>query len=304
MASVHVRAVQKQIGKFINRRGYDILCVIACDTGQNGEPAETTNIGIAERTGVHRNTVSSHLKSLEEAGWIRIEQRDGKRKCYLTIEGTRSPNMPMADAPTPPDDYEIRLAAVEEKLNLILGLLHNAPEGDCALHNAPEGDCALPEVGVTGGAKNGLHNAPEGDCALHNLACTTLQRGIVHEVLEEKNIYIYGGRSQNFQHPEPVNRMVMAIQPVVKTALTGKTENDFVDTAYLILGWNSTEQEVSGFQEWWDEFGLYPGMPALKSFTDEYRNYLRSKKTGGQAKDTSRPAAAGPVNDNLGGFYG
>lgn len=127
---------------------------------------------------------------------------------------------------------------------------------------------------------------------------------------KEKDIYIEGVVTQSVTnrdnivtslpfrtkavHPEPVNQMIMAIQPCVKTALTGKTEEDFVDAAYSFIGWGVQLSELSGFSKWWATNGYYSGTPSLKSFTDEFRNYLRST----QAVDINS------VKDADGGMYG
>ncbi len=95
-------------------------------------------------------------------------------------------------------------------------------------------------------------------------------------------------------HPEPVNQMVMAIEPLVKTALTASTEEQFVDAAYALIGWGATPSDLSGWTAYWETHCYYTPrtMASLKSFIDGYRDYASAKM------------AAPTVRDADGGFYG
>ena len=52
------------------------------------------------------------------------------------------------------------------------------------------------------------------------------------------------------------------------------TPSDNLDkAAHAVIGWKM-EDKVLGFTNWWKTNGYYQGRPALKSFTDEFQNYI------------------------------
>ena len=81
MAEQHARAVQKMRRQFSHQLDYDILLIIALDTGRDGAAATTSYRGIAERANCHYNTVTGHIDRLKEAGWITVEKQ-GKYMAY------------------------------------------------------------------------------------------------------------------------------------------------------------------------------------------------------------------------------
>ena len=110
----------------------------------------------------------------------------------------------------------------------------------------------------------------------------------LHETLHKRYMFRY-------TIPEPVNAMIMAIQPIVKTALTSSTEEQFVDAAYALIGWGATPADMEGWPEYWEKNCYYSTktMASLKSMVDGYRDYAASKNVSAsiQGKDAD------------GGFY-
>lgn len=91
-----------------------------------------------------------------------------------------------------------------------------------------------------------------------------------------KKQYIYA-------HPQPekISELITAISQTVKTAYgPGINEDEFESAAYAVLGWDATPDRVTGFGDWWKANGYYKGKPALKSFLDEFCNYLDGIKNG------------------------
>lgn len=84
---------------------------------------------------------------------------------------------------------------------------------------------------------------------------------------KEENIYIH-------PLPDEIQNLVTAISQTVKTAYGPKTEDDFESAAYTLFGWDVEPGKVCDFGAWWEANGYYKGKPALKSMTDEFRNYL------------------------------
>ena len=81
MAEQHARAVQQKRRQFTDFTSYEILLALALDMGRDGRPAKTGYRNLAERCGCHYNTVQTHIKRLEDDGWLRIE-KEGKYHFY------------------------------------------------------------------------------------------------------------------------------------------------------------------------------------------------------------------------------
>ncbi len=93
MAEQHARAVQKMRRQFSDQLDYEILLILALDTGRDGAAATTSYRGIAERANCHYNTVTGHVDRLKEAGWITVEKQ-GKYMAYrLQIDVEAGPNI-------------------------------------------------------------------------------------------------------------------------------------------------------------------------------------------------------------------
>lgn len=85
---------------------------------------------------------------------------------------------------------------------------------------------------------------------------------------------------------EPVIAMQTALTQVVSTQLWEKNQKDWTLAVDALIGWDATEEQLTGFQAWWDgrvkearaagKDYPYPGQPALKSLVEEWRNYLTS----------------------------
>jgi hypothetical protein len=90
------------------------------------------------------------------------------------------------------------------------------------------------------------------------------------EVKRNNKEYIY-----EHPDPEPIAEIKLALVKTCKTVLTPETADDYDKAAYEVFGWEGTPEQVMGFGEWWKANGYYDGLPALKSFRDEYRNYLQ-----------------------------
>lgn len=125
-----------------------IMQVIATDIGENDEPARTSYRGIAERTGAHYNTVSARVAGLVQRGHL-LSERQGK---YLV--------------------YRLPFDCQRENKRL-----SQRPEGDCDNQGGIEELSQFAER---------LSQRIEELSQSVALIVTTLQRGIVTEVREER----------------------------------------------------------------------------------------------------------------------
>ena len=85
---------------------------------------------------------------------------------------------------------------------------------------------------------------------------------------------------------DTVITMQTTLSGIVKTPLWDKSREDFRDAAEILIGWDATDDLLSGFQPYWDKRGReakaagktypYPGKPALKSLLEEWGNYSQS----------------------------
>lgn len=101
MAEQHARAVQKMRRQISDQLDYEILLVIALDTGRDGAAATTSYRGIAERANCHYNTVTGHIDRLKAAGWITVEKQ-GKYMAYrLQIDVEAGSNIVTTDCDNP-----------------------------------------------------------------------------------------------------------------------------------------------------------------------------------------------------------
>lgn len=124
MSERHIRELQKRKGEFSDRLNYDIMCVIATDTGRDNSPAKTSHRGIALRAGCHYNTVGKRLKQLVDGGWIDVVKEGGYEYYPITFEcGEPEATDTKQDCHTPYDnDSELsqRVSHLEEKLSQAL----------------------------------------------------------------------------------------------------------------------------------------------------------------------------------------
>lgn len=89
--------------------------------------------------------------------------------------------------------------------------------------------------------------------------------------------------------PEPIQTLITALAAASKTPHWPKTEQDYTDAAYCLMGYNATANDIPGFSQWWQANGFYTGKPALKTILDEWKSY-----TGG-VKRQAQPAPAGKI---------
>lgn len=86
--------------------------------------------------------------------------------------------------------------------------------------------------------------------------------------------------------------MIQELAKISKTSLQleiGLNVEDYYDTAICLMGWDVEPEQVGKFLEWWQDpgtvekygrKGIYPGLPALKSVRDNFRNFIMSSKNG------------------------
>lgn len=101
--------------------------------------------------------------------------------------------------------------------------------------------------------------------------------------------------------PEPIQELITALAGVSKTPHWPKTERDYTDAAYCLMGYNATANDIPGFSQWWQANGFYTGKPALKTILDEWKSY-----TGGVKRQPSKangPMIPAPENERVGGLY-
>lgn len=91
--------------------------------------------------------------------------------------------------------------------------------------------------------------------------------------------------------PEPIHQIITALSAISKTPHWPKTESDYTDAAYYLIGMNATAADVPGFGGWWKDNGFYPGRPALKTILDEWTSY-----TGGVKRQPVEVPANGKVS--------
>lgn len=113
MAEQHARAVQQKRRQFTDFTSYEILLALALDMGRDGRPAKTGYRNLADRCGCHYNTVQTHIKRLEDDGWLRVE-KEGKYHHYTVL-------VPADCAPEPsPVETEVcdnRIVTMEQRLS-------------------------------------------------------------------------------------------------------------------------------------------------------------------------------------------
>lgn len=78
--------------------------------------------------------------------------------------------------------------------------------------------------------------------------------------------------------PEPIAAIKTALTTITKTPLWAKTEEDYDQAAYLILGYEASPDDIKAFGKWWITNGHYKGKPALASLLQEFPNYLQARK--------------------------
>ena len=298
MAEQHARTVQKMRRQFSDQLDYEILLIIALDTGRDGAAATTSYRGIAERANCHYNTVTGRIDRLKEAGWITVEKQ-GKYMAYrLQIDIDAGPNIITSGC----DNYEElsqRLSQLEQTLSqrlsqleaTIVILTEQANMTKDSEEKKEENTPLNPPVGGNGGVEP-----------------VFLRPGIVDPPiasgLGKKNGHVNGFARRP---PERIGVLIEAIRQVVKTTYDKDAIQDFEDAAYEVEGWGGTSESVAGFLPWWEQSEKYAGLPALKSFRAEYRNFLRGVKPA-QGDANGLAAAPGKLiiaaDDEAGGYYG
>lgn len=131
------------------------------------------------------------------------------------------------------------------------------------------------------------------------------------QTIYKENTYIYGARKTNGTNgfsrrpPEKIVVLIEAIRSAVKTPYDSVSEPQFEDAAYEVEGWNGDVSSVAGFCGWWERNRKYPGLPALKTFRAEFRNYLKGiEYSAGKESAAADRREVTPAVDSAGGYYG
>lgn len=239
MATRHVRAVQKRNGDYEDRTDFMIMQVIATDIGYNDEPCNTSYRTIADRTGVHYNTVSDHIKKLIAQGHL-IGKRKGKYIYYsLPFHCDNQKTLSQRQSGRGDNvDYDnlVTLSQFEERLSQFEQAIVTKLENIITMH----------------------------------------QTGTVTKVSKDKeSIYIdkdaqeYPSLETEFQRMD----IRTAILTQVKETMYFDNEDRFNSCADSLIEMGATPEEVKGFGAWWKDNGQYKGKPALKSFMQNYKSY-------------------------------
>lgn len=80
----------------------------------------------------------------------------------------------------------------------------------------------------------------------------------------------------NYEHKEnqAIRDIASKIAQVVKEPYGfGINEERFESAASVVMDWGAIDS-IDGFSKWWEKNGHYEGKPALKSFLNEFQNYL------------------------------
>lgn len=88
--------------------------------------------------------------------------------------------------------------------------------------------------------------------------------------------------------PPEIQALVTAIAAISKTPYWPKTEEEYSDAAYFLVGKDATPADVARFAEWWALNGFYAGKPALKTILDNWTGFT-SGLTAASANGSARP---------------
>lgn len=132
MAFKHIRAAQKRAIQ--DPLAKSILVAVAADIGTNGEAAYPSYRTLAERTGIHYNTIGGKMEVLSSQKLIKIEKR-GKRQYYTLLFDCADSAEPMTDydneqqlsQPECDNSLSQRLSQIEQRLSQIEGSLSQSP---------------------------------------------------------------------------------------------------------------------------------------------------------------------------------
>jgi hypothetical protein len=105
-----------------------------------------------------------------------------------------------------------------------------------------------------------------------------------------ENPPLYDGHEEN-THTQEYQDVITAICNETKNGNALAPSADLQNFAHAIMD-AGTASRISGFAEWWQTNGHYPGFPALKSMISDWKNYLSGatlKQTNSQQQG---PAAA------------
>lgn len=92
-------------------------------------------------------------------------------------------------------------------------------------------------------------------------------QGVTHNAPNNNPLYIE-------PEPEILTTIKTALSKSTKTPLWENTIDDFNEAAHMLIGWDATINQIESFPEWWNTYGQYDGLPALKSLIQEWRNYI------------------------------
>ena len=133
------------------------------------------------------------------------------------------------------------------------------------------------------GDNQGVQNLHGGVQPLREGGATTAPKSLYKPSYEPSEEYIYDAHEEN----DNLKTIAASIACEVKTPYgAGFNEDKFEQAASIVMGWGAVDS-ISGFAEWWKSNGYYSGKPALKTFLDEYQNYLDGavlENTNGQSR--------------------
>jgi len=99
----------------------------------------------------------------------------------------------------------------------------------------------------------------------------------VYNQLNKNNGGVNGSGQYVHPLPDPICKIITALDKIAADAFQPKTEDAFEVAAYLIDGWGCDKEDVAAFAPWWEKNGYYKGRPKLKSIVDEFRNFLDAR---------------------------
>ncbi len=85
-----------------------------------------------------------------------------------------------------------------------------------------------------------------------------------------------------------VEGMITQISSVVKTTRTFKSEAEFREAAYELIGRDAKPEDFNTFVNWWKTEG-YQGKPAIKSLLDEWGNAMLGVKRSAPSQKAQNP---------------
>lgn len=99
---------------------------------------------------------------------------------------------------------------------------------------------------------------------------TRNESNVTNNVTSNENTYTYTDHEENQAIKDVASKIAMVVK---EPYAPGVNEEQFENAAGIIMGWGEVGS-IDGFGKWWESNGHYKGKPALKSFLNEFQNYL------------------------------